>query len=41
MRINNLSFRKNYAEYLDQWILRYPPDQKRSGVFEALRCVQE
>ncbi len=26
---------------IDQWLLRYPPDQKRSGVFEALRLVQE
>lgn len=26
---------------LDQWNLRYPPEQKRSGVFEALRLVQE
>lgn len=28
-------------EHIDKWILRYPPDQKRSGVFEALRVVQE
>lgn len=28
-------------ERIDQWLLRYPPDQKRSGVFEALRLVQE
>lgn len=28
-------------EHIDQWILRYPPEQKRSGVFEALRVVQE
>lgn len=27
--------------HIDQWILRYPPEQKRSGVFEALRVVQE
>lgn len=26
---------------IDRWILRYPPDQKRSGVFEALRLVQQ
>lgn len=26
---------------IDQWLLRYPPEQKRSGVFEALRLVQE
>lgn len=28
-------------EHIDKWILRYPPEQKRSGVFEALRVVQE
>jgi NADH-quinone oxidoreductase subunit E len=27
-------------EHIDKWILRYPPEQKRSGVFEALRVVQ-
>jgi NADH-quinone oxidoreductase subunit E len=27
-------------EHLNQWNLRYPPEQKRSGVFEALRVVQ-
>jgi NADH-quinone oxidoreductase subunit E len=27
--------------HIDQWNLRYPPEQKRSGVFEALRVVQE
>lgn len=26
---------------LDDWNLRYPPEQKRSGIFEALRLVQE
>jgi NADH-quinone oxidoreductase subunit E len=29
------------CEHIDKWILRYPPEQKRSGVFEALRVVQE
>lgn len=28
-------------EQINQWILRYPPERKRSGVFEALRLVQE
>lgn len=28
-------------EHIDKWNLRYPPDKKRSGVFEALRVVQE
>ncbi len=27
--------------HIDQWNLRYPPDKKCSGVFEALRVVQE
>lgn len=28
-------------ERIDHWILRYPAEHKRSGVFEALRWVQE
>lgn len=28
-------------EQIDRWITRYPPDQKRSGVIESLRFVQE
>ena len=32
---------EDIRERIDQWILRYPPDQKRSGVLEALRIVQE
>lgn len=28
-------------EHIDKWLLRYPADKKRSGVFEALRVVQE
>jgi NADH-quinone oxidoreductase subunit E len=28
-------------EQIDKWVRRYPADQKRSGVFEALRLVQE
>lgn len=28
-------------EAIDRWSLRYPPDKKRSSVFEALRLVQE
>lgn len=28
-------------EHIDQWNLRYPPEQKASGVYEALRVVQE
>jgi len=28
-------------EHMDKWLLRYPSDQRRSGVFEALRVTQE
>lgn len=28
-------------QHLDAWLLRYPPEHRRSGVFEALRVVQE
>lgn len=39
---NKSGLLSQYArEHIDQWILRYPPEQKRSGVFEALRVVQE
>lgn len=39
---NKQSILSPYArEHIDKWILRYPPEQKRSGVFEALRVVQE
>jgi NADH-quinone oxidoreductase subunit E len=27
--------------HIDEWVKRYPPEQKRSGVYEALRVVQE
>ena len=29
------------CQHIDAWITRYPQEQKRSGVFEALRIVQE
>jgi NADH-quinone oxidoreductase subunit E len=29
------------CEHIDEWLLRYPPEHRRSGVFEALRVVQE
>jgi NADH-quinone oxidoreductase subunit E len=28
-------------KHIDEWIVRYPSEHKRSGVFEALRVVQE
>lgn len=32
---------ENTRRIIDEWNKRYPEDQKRSGVFEALRVVQE
>lgn len=32
---------KAAREHIDQWLKRYPADKRRSGVFEALRIVQE
>jgi len=29
------------CEHIDRWNVRYPAEHKRSGVFEALRVVQE
>jgi len=29
------------CEHIDKWLLRYPKENKSSGVFEALRVVQE
>lgn len=28
-------------EHIEKWVKRYPEDQRQSGVFEALRVVQE
>lgn len=38
---HELKLSEKTRAHIDQWLLRYPPDQKRSGVFEALRIVQE
>lgn len=32
---------EDIREHISKWNLRYPPEHKRSGVFEALRVVQE
>jgi NADH-quinone oxidoreductase subunit E len=32
---------EDIRNHIDDWVKRYPPEQKRSGVFEALRVVQE
>lgn len=29
------------VRHIEEWVKRYPPERKRSGVFEALRIVQE
>jgi len=42
MMENNQSLLSAAArKHIDEWLLRYPPEQRRSGVFEALRIVQE
>ena len=41
MKNNQTLLSASVREGIDQWLLRYPPEQKRSGVFEALRLVQE
>lgn len=37
----NLELAEDIRQHIDRWNLRYPLEQKRSGVFEALRVVQE
>lgn len=39
--MNKTTLPADICEHIDKWIRRYPPEQKRSGVFEALRVVQE
>src|SRR5665213_1513621 len=42
MNVANEHILSAYArEHIDKWVKRYPPEHKRSGVFEALRVVQE
>src|SRR5579872_596285 len=41
MMTENKGITASVRAHLDQWLQRYPADQRRSGVFEALRCVQE
>ena len=36
-----LQLSESARRIIDEWIKRYPPEHKRSGVFEALRVVQE
>lgn len=37
----NITLSQTARVQIDQWLLRYPPEQKRSAVMEALRIVQE
>jgi NADH-quinone oxidoreductase subunit E len=39
--LKTTSLSEAVRHHLDQWLLRYPPNGKQSGVFEALRIVQE
>lgn len=39
--IKKVEIPKDIREKIDHWIQRYPANQKQSGVFEALRLVQE
>ncbi len=42
MAENKKSILSDYARRaIEEWVKRYPPERKRSGVFEALRIVQE
>lgn len=36
-----ISLPEQIRKAIDAWLLRYPADQKRSGVYEALRLVQD
>jgi NADH-quinone oxidoreductase subunit E len=40
MRKNEL-LSESLRSHMDKWLLRYPPEHRRSGVFEALRLAQE
>lgn len=37
---NPVPLSKAVREHMEKWLRRYPPEQKCSGVFEALRVVQ-
>src|SRR3990167_3545201 len=41
MSEDKVELSKAVREKIDQWVTRYPKEQKRSGVMEALRFVQE
>ena len=41
MNEEHITLSSAFLKYMDEWLLRYPKDQRRSGVFEALRFVQE
>ena len=39
--VEKVTLPSHVCSKIDEWIVRYPPEQKRSGVFEALRLMQE
>lgn len=39
-QIQTVTLPSHVCTKIDEWLLRYPPEQKRSGVFEALRLMQ-
>lgn len=39
--LKTIALSEAIRKHIDQWLLRYPPNCKQSGVFEALRIVQE
>src|SRR5437773_9917846 len=38
---SRLELSPSIRTHMDKWLQRYPAEHKRSGVFEALRLVQE
>lgn len=38
---NKITLSATAREQIDRWLLRFPPERKRSGVIEALRIVQD
>lgn len=41
MSDNKYVLSQNVRDKIDQWLLRYPPEKKRSGVLQALHYAQE
>lgn len=41
IELNKEQLSEAARRHIEEWVKRYPPERKRSGVFEALRYVQE